>query len=239
MGEIVSSKTPLDLTSLADTQKKQITTAIQRSIPDTAGVRNQHTFILARRLMAVDGIDQQTDPESLRPIVMKFHEGTMASAAKHGFSVNASFADTMEDFRYGWDRVHTPQNDAMLEVLEKCQQAIQTATYPVQVRECLQALGYTDDQKITALILLCWYLDQHWQPLPFFLGARAGEAALKQMGIEDISHQMVARRLICLERDGVLRCILKARPGQRDTASEYVWTWTTPTTAGQQLDWLM
>ena len=239
MGEIVSTRKQLNLNSLADAQKRQILKAIERSIPVTPGVRNQHTFLFGRRLMAVDGIDQQTDPESLRPIVLKFHEGTMASAAKHGFSVNASFADTMEDFRYGWDRVHTPQHDVMVEAIEKCQQAIQTATFPVQVRECLQSLGYTNDQEMTALILLCWYLDQHWQPLPFFLGARAGESALSQMGIDSISFQMVSRRLTCLERDGVLRCILKARPGQRDTASEYTWTWTTPSAAAPQLDWLM
>jgi hypothetical protein len=248
MGEIVSSKTQLDLNSLTDAQKRQIVKAIERSIPDRAGLRNQHTFMLARRMMAVKGIDQQTDPESLRPIVKKFHEDTMTAAAKLGFSVNAAFADTMEDFRYGWQRVHTPQHDVMVEAIEKCQQVIQTATYPLQVRECLETLGYADDQEMTALILLCWYLDQHWQPFPFFLGARAGEAALSQLGIsrinkqtgarEPISHQIVARRLLSLECEGVLRCTLKAKPGQRDTASEYSWTWTTPTTAGQQLDWL-
>ena len=163
----------------------------------------------------------------------------MTAAAKLGFSVNAAFADTMDDFRYGWQRVHTPQHDVMVEAIEKCQQALQTATFPVQVRECLQTLGYADDQEMSALVLLCWYLDQHWQPFPFFLGARAGEAALSQLGVESISFQMVSRRLTCLERDGVLRCMLKAKPGQRDTASEYTWTWTTPTTAAPQLDWLM
>ena len=238
MGEIASTQKQLDLNSLTEAQKKQILKAIQRSIPDKAGLRNQHTFMLSRRLMAVDGIDQKTDPESLRPIVKKFHEDTMAAATRLGFPVNAAFPDTMEDFRYGWERVRTPQNDAMVEAIEKCQQAIQTGNFPVQVRECLQALGYTDNQEMTALILLCWYLDQHWKPLQFFLGARAGEAALSQMGIESISFQMVSRRLICLERDGVLRCILKAKPGQRDMASEYSWTWTTPTSSGQQLDWL-
>ena len=238
VGENVSTRKQLDLNSLTDAQKKQITTAIQRSIPEKAGVRNQHTFILGRRLRAVDGIDQETDPESLRQFVMKFHEATMAAAAKHGFSVNASFADTMEDFRYGWQRVHTPQHDVMMEAIEQCRQAIQTGAFPDQVRECLEHLGYMNEPETAALVLLCWFLGQHWQPVPFFLGVRSGETALSQLGFTSISFQTVSRRFLCLERDGVLKCTFKAKPGQRDAASEYIWTWTQPDRPAPQLDWL-
>jgi len=231
-------KNPLDLATLSDTQKQQIRTAIKRSIPDRAGVRNQHVFQFARRLLAVDGIDQETDPESLRPFVIKFHEDTMTAAAQLEFSVNGSCAETMDDFRFAWPRIVRPQQDVMLEAIEQCRQAIQTGAFPDPVRDCLEHLGYIAESETAALVLLCWFLGQHWQPVPFFLGVRAGENALSQLGFPSISFQTVSRRFLCLERDGVLKCTFKAKPGQREAASEYIWTWQQPDRPAPQLDWL-
>lgn len=217
--------------SLSSIVRQQIDTAIQRSLPTQSGERNCNTFNFTRRLQSIEGIDQTTNPETLRQIVKRFHGEIMATAQKNGFEIRGSFVDTFNDVRYAWNRVHTPIDQVMGCIVEKCLVAVNDNSLPEQVSDCLNALQYADDRDTTALVVLCWYLNQHWQGQGFFLSVRAGESALKQLGTsKSANFQWVSRRLNQLSRDGVILCIKPSKPGQRGTASEYIWTWELPQT---------
>ena len=215
--------------SLSSTQQAEIDRAIQLSLPAQGGQRNANTFDFTRRLQSVEGFEQTTDPETLRQIVKRFQGAIMATAQKNGFVVSGSFVDTFNDVRYAWDRIHTPIDQMMAAVIERCLDALNSDQLPEPVADCLDALEYSDDDDTAALILLCWHLDQHWKGTGFFLACRAGESALKALGAsESATFQWVNRRMAQLERDGVIFCSKPSKPGQRGTASEFIWTWSVP-----------
>lgn len=212
--------------SLSSSQQAEIDRAIQLSLPTGPGQRNKSGFIFTRRLQSVEGFDQTTDPNTLRQIVKRLHGAIMATAQKNNFVVSGSYIDTFSDVRHAWPKVHTPVNEAMASIIERCQDALNSDQLPEPVADCLDALDYSDDDDTAALILLCWHLDQHWQGQGFFLSCRAGEDALKQLGAsESATFQWVNRRMAQLELDGVIFCSNPSKPGQRGTASEFIWTW--------------
>lgn len=220
----------LQLDALSSKQTAKIREAVSKSIPDKPGRRNQHVFELGRRLMAIDGITSEIDPESFRPVVKHFHDQLIENATRKGFEVAGSFAQTMDDFRYAWDRIHTPIDETMGLIIEQAQDAIRRGEYPDPVSDCVQSLCYQDDTDTVALIVLLWFLAQHWNSSPFFLSARSGADALQKIGtVQERSHQWVNRQMTLLERDGVIECIERSKPGQRNVASVFQWSWTQPT----------
>lgn len=228
----------LDLSALAPEQQKKIREAITNSIPDKPGRRNRHVFELGRRLMAIDGITSGIDPESFRPVVRHFHTQLMINAATKGFDVSGTFAQTMDDFRYAWPRIHTPMDETMAGIIESCREVLR-GTLPEPVRECITSLGYDDDRDTIALVALLWFLSRHWGDGRFFLSARAGESALKEIGTtQERSFQWVNRSMRHLQNDRVIECVERSKPGQRGVASVYTWIWT-PSSPTQPLDWLV
>ncbi len=222
---VATRKPQIQCESLSLSQQVAINKAIQLSIPQGPGQRNRCTFDLARRLQSVEGFEQgSTDPEILRPIVKRFHGAMMAAAQHRGFEIRGTFADTFDDFRYAWPRIHTSIDQEMASVIGRCLNAINDLPGPVS--DCLDALAYADDHDTAALILLCYFLHQHWKGQGFFLSVRSGESALAQLGAsKSANFQWVGRRLIQLAQDGVIVCTKQSKPGQRKTASEYAWAW--------------
>lgn len=220
-------KPQVERESLSSSQQEGINKAIRLSLPDGPGQRNRRIFDFARRLQSVEGFEQETtDPETLRPIVKRFQRAMMAAAQHKGFEIRGTFADTFNDFRYAWPRIQTPIDQEMTSVVGKCLAAIAINDLPEPVSDCLDALAYADDHDTAALILLCYFLDQHWKGKGFFLSVRSGEAALALLGAsESANFQWVNRRLIQLAREGVIVCTKPSRPGQRKIASEYAWDW--------------
>ncbi len=218
-------KPQIQCESLSSSQQDSIDKAIQLSMPHGPGQRNRCTFDFARRLQSVEGLEKgSTDPETLRPIVKRF-QGAMMSAAQHkGFVIRGTFPDTFNDFRNAWPRIHTSIDQEMALVIGQCLDAIGDPPGPVS--DCLNTLAYADDYDTAALILLCYFLDQHWQGKGFFLSVRSGESALARLGASGAANfQWVGRRLIQLAREGVIVCTKPSKPGQRNVASEYAWAW--------------
>lgn len=212
--------------SLSSSQRADIDKAIQLSLPAQGGERNANTFDFTRRLQSVEGFEQTTDPETLRQIVKRFQGAIMTTAQKNGFSVSGSFVDTFNDVRYAWGRIHTPIDQVMAAVVERCMDALNSDQLPEPVADCLDALEYADDGDTVALVTLCWFLDQHWKGQGFFLSVRAGESALAQLGASKAAtFQWVSRRMNQLSQDGVIVCTKQSTPGNRSFASEYAWTW--------------
>lgn len=215
------------LDSLSSEQRQQIDRAIKLSIPTMASTRNKNAFLFARRLQSVEGFDQETDPETLRHIVKRFQDAMVAHAQKQGFVIRGTFVDTFNDVRYAWPKIHTPADQVMAAVIEKVADAFSNNALPEPVDDCLTTLAYDDDRDTSLLVTLCWYLDQLWQGSGFYLSCRAGESALKQLGASEYAnYQWVNRRLIQLAQDGVIECVKPSKPGQRNVASEYIWTWS-------------
>lgn len=234
-----TEKRILQLDVLSPKQTSQIREAVSRSVPDEPGRRNQHVFELGRRLMAIDGITSETNPESFRPVVKHFHDQLIDNAARRGFEVSGSFAQTMDDFRYAWDRIHTPMDKTMAVIIEQSQNAIRRCEYPDSVSDCVRSLCYQDDTDTVALIVLLWFLAQHWNSSPFFLSARSGADTLQKIGtVQERSHQWVNRQMTLLERDGVIECIERSKPGQRNVASVFQWSWHPSVQKSASLDWL-
>jgi hypothetical protein len=225
----VKRKTQVMFESLSSTQQQQLDRAIKLSLPKQEGTRHKSGFTFARRLQSVEGFDQTTDPETLRLIIKRFQDAMMAAAKKQGFVIRGTFVDTFNDVRYCWDKIHTPADQVMAGVIEKVADAFSNNDLPEPVADCLTALAYDDDRDTSLLVALCWHLDQLWEGQGFYLSVRAGESALKQLGASDAAtFQWVSRRMNQLSRDGVIVCTKPSKPGQRNVASEFIWTWSIP-----------
>ena len=225
----VKRKTQVTFESLSSTQQQQLDRAIKLSLPKQEGYRHKSGFTFTRRLQSVEGFDQTTDPETLRLIIKRFHDAMMAEAQKHGFVIRGTFVDTFNDVRHCWDKIHTPVDQVMAGVIEKVADAFSSNALPEPVVDCLTTLAYYDDRDTSLLVALCWHLDQLWEGQGFYLSVRAGESALKQLGASDAAtFQWVSRRMSQLSRDGVIVCTKPSKPGQRNVASEFIWTWSIP-----------
>jgi hypothetical protein len=242
-GSTGSKKNPalrdLDFNSLTDEQKTGISKAVERSIPDAPARRNRLTLTLARWLLAVPGIDKTIDPESLRPIVKRWHDMALTSAEKHRFTIKSSFNQTMDDFRYSFANAKCPMNTTMSGVVANISDEIREHNIPDTVKSCGESLGYTDDRDVMTLISLCWHLHQLWEIEGFPLASRSAATALEVIGTsEPRSFQWVSRTMTHLERDKVIRCLHRVPKGTRGKANTYLWTWTPPAAAPPELDWL-
>lgn len=244
-GKTISDNSPattkLDFGSLTKDQRTAITNAVRRSIPQHGGTRNKKLFELCRRLQAVKGIDWPTiDVRELRGLVRKWFDMMQKTAQEKRFVVEGTFPDCWNDFAYGWPRVKMPYNAVLEECVAGVRQSLSSGEFPLPVSQCIDALGYWDDTPTVALILLCWFLDQHAaaNEESFYLSCRIGEKTLAAIGTPMKSFQEVSRRMKHLERDGVVECVVRSKPGNRGSASEYRWSFKPPATPTDNLDWI-
>jgi hypothetical protein len=174
--------------------KTRVEAAIVAALPTAEGQRNRCVFELARRLKAIDGLDES--PKSLRAIVMTWHQQALSVIG------SKSFGETWADFAVSWRRVRTPIT--MGAVLE----AARTMPTPAA------ALVYHDDPPMQLLVAVCAVLQSQHGKQPFFLSARQ---AAETIGV---SRMDAWRRLQVLPLDGVIELVRRYGPEER-LADEY------------------
>ncbi|HEX6985320.1 MAG TPA: bifunctional DNA primase/polymerase, partial [Planctomycetaceae bacterium] len=91
------------LGTLSAKQNEEIGAAVRQSVPTGPGMRNQQVFVLVRRLKFLSCLEG-IDPEELRPVVKEWFDRARATARERGFAIEGGFAETMDDFLYGWPR---------------------------------------------------------------------------------------------------------------------------------------
>jgi len=241
----------LDLRKLTADQQRDIREAMVLSMPTRAGRRNQQTFVLARRLLSVeeDSEDDDNDNkllkdinvEDLRPLVIKWHEESVAAAKQSGFHIDATKDETWREFTYGWDRVKVPFGASLEGVVETVSKYKigRGGKPPEPVQNAADFLLY-DDQDLLLLMTFIWQLHEHEDGLGFFLSAREAAKRIRELGtVKPRDHGWTNRKMDQLQNDRVLRCLEKGIAGEegKGKSSTYLWIWQ-PKTRDPDLSWL-
>ena len=234
---------PLDLNKLTADQQRDIREAMVSSMPTRAGRRNQQTFALARRLHSVPGVEwKDINVESLRVLVMKWHEQSVAAAKQSGFHIDATKQETWHDFVYGWDRVKVPFGASLEGVVETVSKHKigRGGKPPEPVQNAADFLMYDDDQDLLLLMTFMWELNEFHEGLGFFLSAREAAKRIRELGtVKPRDHGWTNRKMNQLEEDRVLQCLERGDAGTEGhrKSSTYLWIWQ-PKTRDADLSWL-
>ncbi len=155
------------------------------AVPTQPGMRHQCLFELARHLK---GTQPEMTRSEQKEAVTCWYETYLDVIDTKDFSVS------WMDFLHGWERVRHLPGAKLRCVLG---QLDPTSVLPEAVQA--QEYGALGDQ----LVRICMALHYHWNPEPFFLGARtAGE-------LLGINHSDAAKMLSILVSDGVLTLVSK------------------------------
>jgi len=160
----------------------EIELAIQGTLPTGPGQRNQQVFQLCRALKGIDRL-ADADPQSLRPIVQRWHEKALPHIR------TKPFEETWIDFLYGWPRVEVPMRENLME------NAMERARANPE-----EGADY-DQQKVRLLLSLCRELQAINGQQPFFLSSRT---AGRLLGVDPTT---AWRWLYLLDKDKWIKLI--------------------------------
>ncbi len=209
-----------------------IAKAIADTIPLRAGRRHSGTFEYSRRLRHIFGEAKHTS--ILRRLFRSWYDEAQASAERNGFTIQTAYPQAWQEFLTAFERVHTPSDgsDGMAAVASTMgRQLASEEPMPGAVVECLDELGYSDDELLRALVLLLWTLSEHAKGQSFPCSNRFAAELIAAAGIsnsngESFTFQYVGQKLLLLMMDGVIHRTAQGRRGSGSgMAAEFRWIW--------------
>lgn len=230
------------ITNLSSDVQQQIMQAVEASIPRQAGIRNQQTFELARRIQSIPDINwKEIDVNELKPVVEDWHNKSREAAEQQGFQFNSFSRESWKDFAFGWPLVEVPHGFSIEAVIERtvAYQIPAGGPPPAIVQNVVDFNSYDDDIPLVVLLTFLWELNQRGEADGFYLSCRkANEAVEAAMGIPRLDAKWGWRRLDFLEVDGVIECVKRGEGGTKGKSSEWRWIWTEKRHDAVDLSWI-
>lgn len=165
--------------------KKEVENAIEHTLPQKQGQRNDAVFPLCQWLKALPEL-RNLPAKELKPIVKEWHKRAYPVIGTKNFTV------TWADFIHAWPRVKWPKGDVMLS------QAVKKA---LEGKTVLPEIDEYDTEEARLLLKVCYELQQGMGDSPFFLASR------KAGGIIGLSHRAAFKLLEMFVADGKLELV--------------------------------
>lgn len=165
--------------------KKEVEKAIDATLPQKQGQRNDAVFPLCQWLKGIPELRDLPAREH-KPIVKEWH------GRAYDVIGTKPFTDTWKDFVHAWKRVKWPKGNVMLS------QAVKKA---LRAEAVLPEAEEYDIPEARLLLRVCYELQQGMGDKPFFLASRIAG------GIIGVSHRTAYKLLEMFVEDGKLQVI--------------------------------
>ena len=209
-------------------QKEKIAEAIRKSLPTSAGRRNQQVFELCRRLQSITGITKEIPATQFRTSVEKWHRLALVQAEHMNFMIHDDIEETWRDFRYGWDRVKFPVGSSLAPIFDEAARMESDGEVHPLAWNSLLYFRRTDNRAMCLLTTVVFLLAQRTEDKVFSLACDSAAAEFQRVSAEkNISGKWVHRRLHLLVADGILFCVDPGKSGKEGgrRPARYRWVW--------------
>lgn len=206
----------------------QLNWAIMSSLPKEQGRRHRQVFGLARHLLTVPGISQETPLSELKPIISRWHANALRQAERVGFKIVGDAEESWSDFIFAWQRVKHPVGGLLLcQIFDHVAAMDSDGQIAPIVWNALSEFGRTEDRDMRILTGVLFELAACHDSEPFSLAVHAGASQLQRIGV-DRDHKWVYRRLKTMVHERILDCVDKGKAGadSQRRAAQYRWIWT-------------